>query len=158
MRPGHVRPAQSRSVGDALRHARRSLCNRLARMAGLPDDAFCRAFGTIVADVEAGFRHEELIMEMLGYDSLRTHRADNAMILAALHRVLPEVDGGGAGRRPGRTPPQHRPGAGDGPRPRRARGHPCAPRGRAAPAAPFFCAPAGAALNPARQRPGGTLH
>ncbi|WP_156116622.1 hypothetical protein [Massilia sp. 9096] len=33
-------------------------------------------------------------MEMLGYDHLREQRAENAVILRALHRAMPAVDGG----------------------------------------------------------------
>jgi hypothetical protein len=94
MKPEHASSHTPRSVTMAIRHARRSLCNRLERMAGLPDDAFCREFASVVAAVEAGFRHEELVMEMLGYDRVREQRAENAVILRALHRALPAVAGG----------------------------------------------------------------
>jgi hemerythrin len=94
MKAEHTHSRTPRTVCTAVRHARRSLCNRLERMAGLPDAAFCRAFAPVVAAVEAGFRHEELVMEMLGYEHLREHRAENAVILRALHRAIPQVDGG----------------------------------------------------------------
>jgi hemerythrin len=94
MKTEHANSLPPRSVTTAIRHARRSLCSRLEHMAGLPDDAFRRDFAGIVAAVEAGFRHEELVMEMLGYERLREHRAENAVILRALHRALPQVDGG----------------------------------------------------------------
>lgn len=85
---------QPRALCAAIRHARRSLCNRLERMAPMPDEAFCRDFAAVVAAVEAGFRHEELAMEMLGYAHLREQLEENAVILRALHRALPEVDAG----------------------------------------------------------------
>lgn len=85
---------QPRTLCAAIRHARRSLCNRLERMAAMPDEAFCHDFAAVVAEVEAGFRHEELAMEMLGYAHLREHREENAVVLRALHRALPDVDAG----------------------------------------------------------------
>jgi hypothetical protein len=94
MKAEHVHSRAPRTVYSAVRHARRSLCNRLERMAGLPDEAFCRDFAGVVAAVEAAFRHEELVMEMLGYAHLRDQRAENAVILRALHRAIPAVDGG----------------------------------------------------------------
>ena len=94
MKVEHVHSRTPRTICTAVRHARRSLCNRLERMAGLPDVAFCRDFAGVVAAVEAGFRHEELVMEMLGYQYLHDQRAENAVILRALHRAIPQVDGG----------------------------------------------------------------
>jgi hemerythrin len=94
MKAEHVHSRAPRTVYSAVRHARRSLCNRLERMAGLPDEAFCQDFAGVVAAVEAAFRHEELVMEMLGYAHLRDQRAENAVILRALHRAIPAVDGG----------------------------------------------------------------
>jgi len=90
----HAHASHPRTLCAAIRHARRSLCNRLERMAGMPDEAFCQNFAMVVAEVEAGFRHEETAMEMLGYAHLREHREENAVILRALHRALPEVDAG----------------------------------------------------------------
>jgi hemerythrin len=94
MMPEHAHGSQPRTLCAAIRHARRSLCNRLERMASMPDEVFCQDFATVVAEVEAGFRREELAMEMLGYAHLREHREENAVILRALHRALPEVDAG----------------------------------------------------------------
>jgi hemerythrin len=94
MKPEYASNRTPRSVTMAIRHARRSLCNRLERMAVLEDEALRREFAGVVAAVEAGFRHEDLVMEMLGYERLREHRAENAVILRALHRALPRVDGG----------------------------------------------------------------
>jgi hypothetical protein len=94
MKAEHVHSHAPRTVYTAVRHARRSLCNRLGRMGGLPDADFCHDFAGVVAAVEAGFRHEELVMEMLGYEHLREHRAENAVILRALHKAIPQVDAG----------------------------------------------------------------
>ena len=80
-----------------MRHARRRLCARLAGTldpAGTPDASFAREFPALVALVEAGFRHEETVMELLDYERRHDHLADNAIILAALHRALPLVEDG----------------------------------------------------------------
>ena len=85
------------AIGAAVRHARRRLCARLASAldpAGMPDAHFVREFPTLVALVEAGFRHEETMMELLDYQRLHDHLADNAVVLAALHRALPLVEDG----------------------------------------------------------------
>ncbi|MEM8513945.1 hypothetical protein RCH14_003281 [Massilia sp. MP_M2] len=85
------------AIGAALRHARRRLCARLAGAldpSGMPNASFVREFPVLVALVEAGFRHEEAMMELLGYQRLHEHLADNAVILAALHRALPLVEDG----------------------------------------------------------------
>lgn len=85
------------AVGAAMRHARRRLCARLAGTldpAGTPDASFVREFPALVALVEAGFRHEETVMELLDYHRRHDHLADNAIILAALHRALPLVEEG----------------------------------------------------------------
>lgn len=85
-----------RTLCAAIRHARKNLCSRLQGALREPDDAFVRSFAMLVAEVEAGFRHEELIMGTLGYARLREQRAENAVVLSALHRVLPEVEDGNA--------------------------------------------------------------
>jgi hemerythrin len=90
-RPGPSRP---RAICAALRQARKCLRQRIEHAAAAPDDGFAHGYVTTVAAVEAGFRHEELIMETLGYAQLQAHRAENAVVLSALHRVLPDVEGG----------------------------------------------------------------
>jgi hemerythrin len=70
------------------------LCRQIAALAAGPDDALAHGFAPLVAAVEATFRHEELIMETLGYVQLHEHRAENAVILSALHHVLPDVEQG----------------------------------------------------------------
>jgi hypothetical protein len=83
-----------------LRHARHSLCQRVALAAGAPDRLFASDFPGVVAAVEAGFRREELAMEALRIPGLRERRRNNALILSALHHVSPAVERGnlGAGR------------------------------------------------------------
>jgi hemerythrin len=87
-------PPRPRALCAALRHGRKMLCRRIAAMAAGPDDTLGRGFAALVAAVEAAFRHEELIMETLGYARLREHREENAVVLSALHRVLPDVERG----------------------------------------------------------------
>jgi hemerythrin len=90
-RPGSSRP---RVICAALRHARRGLCQRIVHAAAAPDDGFARCYVSVIGAVEAGFRHEEIIMETLGYVHLHAHRAENAVVLSALHRIVPDVEGG----------------------------------------------------------------
>jgi hypothetical protein len=78
----------------ALRHGRKMLCRRIAEIAAGPDEMLGQGFAALVAAVEAAFRHEELIMETLGYAQLHEHREENAVVLSALHRVLPDVERG----------------------------------------------------------------
>ena len=88
-------PASStRAICAAIRHARKHLRTRLLHAAAAPDECFVREFASMVAAVEAGFRHEEMVMEALASDSLHEHRAENAILLAALHRVTPLVEDG----------------------------------------------------------------
>jgi len=85
------------AIGAAMRHARRRLCERLACALDpvrTPDAHFVREFSVLVARVEAGFRHEETVMELLDYHRLHDHLADNAVVLAALHRALPLIEEG----------------------------------------------------------------
>ena len=85
------------AIGAAIRHARRRLCERLACALDpvrTPDAHFVREFPVLVARIEAGFRHEETVMELLDYHRLHDHLADNAVVLAALHRALPLIEDG----------------------------------------------------------------
>jgi hypothetical protein len=94
----HRPSVQMPAYGAALRHARRQLCTRLARVAGEPDDCFGRDFVALVAEVEAHLRHEETVMEACRVKRLeeRVHeqRQEHAAILAALHHTLPQVEYG----------------------------------------------------------------
>lgn len=78
----------------ALRHGRKTLRARVAAAQAEPDAGFAQHFARLVAAVEAGFRHEEALLEMLGDACLHPRRADHAVILSALHRVAPRVESG----------------------------------------------------------------
>jgi hemerythrin len=78
----------------ALRHGRKMLRRRIGDIVSGPDDMVAHGFAALVAAVEAAFRHEELIMETLGYVHLHEHREENAVVLSALHHVLPDVERG----------------------------------------------------------------
>lgn len=94
MRTTHANAGRPRAVCTALRHGRTMLCRRIAAVAACPDGALGTCFAALVAEVEAAFRHEELIMETLGYPHLHEHVEQNAVVLCALHRVLPDVERG----------------------------------------------------------------
>jgi hypothetical protein len=83
-----------RAARAALRHAHRMLAARIRALQAAADDAFPRAFTDIVAAVEAGFRHDEAILETIGHVDLHACLEDNAVILGALHRVMPWVERG----------------------------------------------------------------
>jgi hypothetical protein len=97
----HLPPARPPAYGAALRHGRRQLCTRLARAADEPDDSFARDFVELVAEVEAHLRQEETVMEACGVkrvqERVREQREENATILAALHRTMPQVECGELG-------------------------------------------------------------
>lgn len=78
----------------ALRRRRGRLLARLAVLRRSPDPEFARRFPAMVAAVEAAFRHEEALLELLGAACLHPRRADHAMILCALHRSAPRVEEG----------------------------------------------------------------
>jgi hypothetical protein len=86
--------ADPRTARAALRHAHRMLAARITALQATADDAFPRAFVDIVAAVEAGFRHDETILETIGHVDLHACLEDNAVILGALHRVMPWVEQG----------------------------------------------------------------
>jgi len=96
MKTPPANPSRPRTLCAAIRHARKTLCLRLQGALREPDDMLVRSFAMLVAEVEAGFRHEEMIMGTLGYARLREQREENAVVLSALHRVLPEVEDGNA--------------------------------------------------------------
>jgi hypothetical protein len=78
----------------ALLRSRNDLCARVAALRAQPDDMFMHDFPAVVMAVEAGFRHEEALLELLGDAGLHPRRADHAVILCALHRTVPQVEGG----------------------------------------------------------------
>ena len=81
----------------ALRTSRARLCARVAALQAQPDDAFVQDFPAVVAAVEADFRREEALLERLGDAALHPRRADYAVVLCALHRTLPQIEGGDVG-------------------------------------------------------------
>lgn len=89
--PSKVNP---HAICATLRHARNSLCLRVELTAGAPDCAFSEAFCTLVRAVERAFQREQLVMELLGHPRLQERIEDDAVILRALHRVLPSVEYG----------------------------------------------------------------
>lgn len=78
----------------ALRHGRKRMRARIAGLLAEPDDRFAQDFPALVASVEATFRHEEALLELLGDACLPPRRADHAVILCALHRTMPRIEGG----------------------------------------------------------------
>ena len=90
----HSSSVRTRAIGAAMRHTRKRLCCRLRQLVDAGDADFIRDWSALVAEVEAGFRQEESIMEALGYRGLRPHRADNALTLCALHRITPLIEDG----------------------------------------------------------------
>ena len=77
----------------ALRHGRKTLRARVAAAQTEPDEGFAQHFAGRVAAVEAGFRHEEALLEMLGDTCLHPRRADHAVIHCALQRIAARVEG-----------------------------------------------------------------
>ena len=93
MFPSHL-SNRARAVGAAMAHVRKRLCGRLHELLEASDEHFVAGWAALVAEVEAGFRQEETIMETLRYAGLQPHRADNACTLRALHRITPPVETG----------------------------------------------------------------
>ena len=84
------------TAASALRRARKLLFVRIHALACLPDDGFCAGFEAIVAAIEADLAHEEIVMETLAFDGLHERLAGNALLLASLHRIAPQVEAGNA--------------------------------------------------------------
>lgn len=87
----------SPTAAAALRHARKLLFVRIHALSAEPDDAFCAAFQAMVAAIEADLAHEEKVMEALAFDGLHERLAENALLLASLHRIVTQVEDGDAG-------------------------------------------------------------
>lgn len=83
-------------VRAALRHLHMELVFQIREIMKQPDAGFVHGFPSMVAAVEAGLRHEELLLELLGNRHLHERRAENAMLLCALHRVASRVERGDA--------------------------------------------------------------
>jgi hypothetical protein len=81
----------------ALRTSRARLRARVAALQAQPDEVFVQDFPAVVAAVEADFRCEEALLERLGDAALHPRRADYAVLLCALHRTLPQIEGGDVG-------------------------------------------------------------
>jgi len=96
MKAHAAKPGRPHTLVAALRHARRLLSCRVHALMHGPEPVLVREFAVVVAEVEYGFRHEELIMGTLGYERLREQQQENAVVLSALHRVLPQVEDGDA--------------------------------------------------------------
>jgi hypothetical protein len=84
----------SRTARAAVRRVHRTLCARLAATRFDSDAVLMTGFASVVAAVEAGLRHEEIILERMGHAGLQVCIEDNAVLLRALHRVLPQVEAG----------------------------------------------------------------
>lgn len=82
------------AAGAVLRNNRARLCACVVALQAQPDDVFIRDFPVVVTAVEASFRHEEALLERLGDAGLHLRRADYAVLLRALHRMLPRVEEG----------------------------------------------------------------
>lgn len=82
------------TAARAMAHARNRLLVRIHEVAAEPDDRFPALFNLLVVEVEAAFRHEETLMETVGFAGLPAQRRDNALLLAALHRAQPQVESG----------------------------------------------------------------
>jgi hemerythrin len=82
------------AICTALRQARKSLCSRVELTAAAPDHQFVEEFPMLVREIEAGFRREQLVMELLGFPHLQERLEEDAIVLRALHRVTPEIERG----------------------------------------------------------------
>jgi hemerythrin len=89
-----TRKTSWRANRAVLRHVYQTLRHRVREIQAEADDDFARSFNHMVAAVEAGLRHEETLLEGLGDRHLRERRAENAIILCALHRVASAVEQG----------------------------------------------------------------
>lgn len=97
MTPISQSPQGPHTVVRALAHARKGLLTQVSATAGEPDDRFPAAFARMVAAIEAAFRHEETLMETIGFPGVREQRRDNALLLNALHHAAPRVEAGEIG-------------------------------------------------------------
>jgi len=74
----------------------RRVFDAIAGLAVLPQERFGTAYSALVADIEDGFRHEEQVMDLVGYANIKAHRKDHAELLALLHRLRPYLEEGNA--------------------------------------------------------------
>jgi hypothetical protein len=80
-------------VTAALNRNRKTLRRRVAALRTADDADFVHGFTQMVAAVEAGFRREEVLLEALTGACPAPRLADHAMLLCALHRTMPRVEG-----------------------------------------------------------------
>ncbi len=78
----------------ALQRSRRRLRARIIALLSGPDANIALRFPATVAAVEACFRQEEALRELLGDACLHPRRADHAIVLSALHRTALRVESG----------------------------------------------------------------
>lgn len=83
-----------RAVSATLNRNRKALRQRIAALQAASDAEFAHSFPVMVAAVETGFRHEEVLCELLGSPALCPHLADHAVMLCALHRTISQVETG----------------------------------------------------------------
>lgn len=84
------------TAATALRRARKLLFVRMHEFAALADTEFSAGFEAIVVAIEADLAHEEKVMEALAFDGLHARLAENALLLASLHRIVTQVEAGDA--------------------------------------------------------------
>lgn len=90
----HLVALSSPAACMALHRGRKKLRARVTALLAAPDTEFAQGFPGMVAAVEAGFRHEEALLELVGDACLPPRRADHAIILSALHRTASRVERG----------------------------------------------------------------
>lgn len=95
--PPRLRAQAPHTVVRALAHARKGLLAQVEAARREPDQGFPAAFERLVAAIEAGFRHEETLMDTIGFPGVREQRRDNALLLNALHHAAPRVEAGDIG-------------------------------------------------------------
>jgi hemerythrin len=78
----------------APRRVPMNLALRIRHAQADDDLGFVTCFPAMVAAVEAGFRREEALLERLRYRYLHDRRAEDAVILWALHRAAVMVEQG----------------------------------------------------------------
>lgn len=96
--PPSPRPAPgAHTIVRALAHARKLLLAQVRSVGGEPDARFPAAFVQLAAAIEAAFRHEEALMDAIGFPGVVEQRRDNALLLSALHHAAPRVEAGDLG-------------------------------------------------------------
>jgi hemerythrin len=87
-----IKPVQEMELGvPSMDGSHDELLRQMGRIATVPAEEFTEFFVSLVAKIERDFRAEELLMEDLDYDGLKTHREQHARVLGGLHHVAPRV-------------------------------------------------------------------